>query len=124
MTKRVNIIKQFKKLIIKQEISIQFGRLEKNKYKKNICIVVDHLNDTENLRKGSIANIQIKKEIKDMINNKFLVVPTKIKNPNIGSNNKYPEISIQNIKRNNMKDVMPLFKGNNNILQNINVIKN
>ena len=50
-----------------------------------------------------------------MINNKFLVVPTKIKNPNIGSNNKYPEISIQNIKRNNMKDVMPLFKGNNNI---------
>ena len=113
--KRVNIIKQFKKLIIKQEISIQFGRLEKNKYKKNICIVVDHLNDTENLRKGSIANIQIKKEIKDMINNKFLVVPTKIKHPNIGSNNKYPEISIQNIKRNNMKDVMPLFKGNNNI---------
>ena len=115
-SKRVNIIKQFKLLVIKQEISVQFGRLEKIN-RKNVSIYIDHLNKNENIRNPSVSNL-MKQEIQNMINNNFQKVPTKIKKVNIGSNNKFPEISLENMTREKNNDIMPLPKGNN---KNVNI---
>ena len=115
-SKRINIIKQFKLLVIKQEISIQFGRLEKIN-RKNVSIYIDHLNKNENVRNPSVSNL-MKQEIQNIINNNYQKVPTKIKKVNIGSNNKFPEISLENMTREKNNDIMPLPKGNN---KNVNI---
>jgi hypothetical protein len=115
-SKRINIIKQFKLLVIKQEISIQFGRLEKIN-RKNVSIYIDHLNKNENVRNPSVSNL-MKQEIQNIINNNFQKIPTKIKKINVASNNKFPEISLENMTREKNNDIMPLPKGNN---KNVNI---
>jgi len=115
-SKRVNIIKQFKLLVIKQEISIQFGKLEKIN-RKNVSIYIDHLNKNENIRNPSVSNL-MKQEIQNIINNNFQKIPTKIKKINVASNNKFPEISLENMTREKNNDIMPLPKGNN---KNVNI---
>ena len=115
--KIVNIIKQFKFLVIKQEISIQFGKLETNRNKKNVSVYIDHLNKNGTFINPSMSNL-MKKEIQNNINNNFQKVPTKIKNVNIGNRNKFPEISLENIKNDNIKMFMPIPNKN---VKNVNI---
>ena len=105
-TKKTIIIKQFKLLVIKQEISVQFGRLEKNRNRKNVSIYIDHINKIENLRNPSMS-IYMKQEIQNMKNNNFQRAQAKMKNVNIGNNSKLPDISSDK-KRENKNDISPL----------------
>ena len=87
-TKRANIIKQFKLLVIKQEISVQFGRLEKNKNRKNVSIYIDFLKKFKNLRDSDVSTL-MKQEIQKMINNNL----QKVKK---GNKDKSQENAIEN----------------------------
>ena len=116
-SKTLNIIKKFNLLVIKQEISIQFGKFENAKNKRNNNLYIDHLNKEENL-KIPRSNVLMKNEIKNIISNNFHKVETKVKKVNVNSNNKFPEISLENIKRGNNNDIMPLPKVND---KNINI---
>ena len=117
-SKMSNIIKKFKLLVIKQEISIEFGKFEKGKNKRNNSFYIDHLNRVESY-KIQRSNCLVKKDIKNIINNNFQKVETKVKKGNINSNNnKFPEISFDNIKRGNNNDIMQLPRGND---KNVNI---
>ena len=116
-SKALNIIKKFNLLVIKREISIQFGKFENAKNKRNNNLYIDHLNKEENL-KIPRSNVLMKNEIKNIISNNFHKVETKVKKVNVNSNNKFPEISLENIKRGNNNDIMPIPKVNN---KNINI---
>ena len=116
-SKALNIIKKFNLLVIKREISIQFGKFENAKNKRNNNLYIDHLNKEEN-SKIPHSNALMKNKIKNIISNNFHKVETKVKKVNVNSNNKFPEISLENIKRGNNNDIMPLPKGND---KNINI---
>ena len=107
--KKGNIIKQFKLLVINQEISIQFGRLEKKRHKKNVSLYIDHLNKNENFRNPSINNI-MNQEIKTIIINKVQKSPIEMKKVNKGNNNKFPDTSLQSILNsgNNKTNIFPI----------------
>jgi len=114
--KGINIIKKFKLLVINKEISIQFGKLEKDKNKKNVSVYLDHLNPINNLRNSSILG-STKQEIKEIMN-KFQKIETKIKKTNVG-NNKFPEISLENSKREFNNNITPIPKTNTKTINSI-----
>ena len=102
--KKGNIMKIFKLLVIKKEISIQFGQLSKDRKNKNISFYLDHLNPNQNFGVPSI-NAMTKQDIKEIMT-KFQKVETKIKKEN--QSKQFPEISFENSRRDN--NITPLHK--------------
>ena len=110
-SKKGNIIKIFKLLVIKKEISIQFGKLVKDRNNKNMSFYFNHLNPNENFRIPSI-NAMTREDIKEIMT-KFQKIETKIKKDNSSNYNKFPEISLENSRRDN--NIAPLPKTNANL---------
>ena len=101
--KKVNFVKNFKILIIKKEISIEIGKLAKDRNKKEISVFMDHLNKT--FFKSLSSNSTLKKANTKGISSQLKRVPTKKRN--IDFDFKFPEISMENVKKNNMDNGMP-----------------
>ena len=103
--KKVNFVKNFKILVIKKEISIEIGMLVKDRNKKSISILMDHLNKQVMFK--TPANSSLSK-----VNTKGISqlkrVPTRIKNDDFEN---FPEISLENVtKNNNLNDNLPIPK--------------
>ena len=107
-TKKGNIIKIFKLLVIKKEISIQFGKVVKDRNNKNMSFYFNHLNPNENFRIPS-TNAMTKQDIKQIMN-KFQKIETKVKKD---TSSKFPDISLENSRRDNNLALFP--KGSSNI---------
>ena len=105
--KKVKFVKSFKILVIKQEISIEIGKLAKDRNKKDISVLMDHLAKVVMFRNPT--NPSNRKQTTKGISNQLKRVPTKKKNSDFEDN--IPDISLENIKReNNYNDNMYLNK--------------
>jgi hypothetical protein len=97
--KKVNFVKTFKFLIEKQEISIEIGKLAKDRNKKNISVFMDHLNKKV-MFKNQVNN-GLKKVNTKGISSQLKRVPTRKKNDDL---DKFPEISLENATKKNYND--------------------
>ena len=87
------IKKYFKHLEEKREISIEIGKLAKDRNKKDVSVFMDHINLLKNL-----INIQIESGITHRVKR------IKTKKKNVDLDTKYPEITIKNITKNNIDE--------------------
>ena len=107
--KKVNFVKNFKILVIKKEISIEIGMLVKDRNKKNISILMDHLNKQVMFKTPLNSSL-------NKVNTKGISqlkrVPTRRRNDDFEN---FPEISLENVtKNNNLNDTnLPIPKKNN-----------
>ena len=97
LSKRVNFIKKFKFVSINQEISLEIGKLAKDRNKKEISVIMDHLTKVVRFKTPTSANL--KKDYPKGANNKLRRVVTKRRNEDF---DKVPEISMENIPKNNI----------------------
>ena len=104
--KKSNFVKNFKILVEKQEISIEIGKLAKDRNKKEISVFMDHLNKVVGFKMPTNTSM-IKKEKQKGISSLLMRVPTRRKN--IDFEFKFPEISMENVKKNNeLKNKIPI----------------
>ena len=104
--KKSNFVKSFKILVEKQEISIEIGKLTKDRNKKEISVFMDHLNKVVGFKMPTNTSM-IKKEKQKGISSLLMRVPTRRKN--IDFEFKFPEISMENVKKNNeLKNKIPI----------------
>ena len=104
--KKSNFVKTFKILVEKQEISIEIGKLAKDRNKKEISVFMDHINKVVGFKMPTNTNMT-KKEKPKGISSLLMRVPTRRKN--IDFEFKFPEISMENVKKNNeLKNKIPI----------------
>ena len=108
INKKENLVKKFKILIEKNEQSIEIEKIKKDLNKKEVSVFMDHLNKVQVGFKMPINNnINIKKEKVKGISSQLMRVPTRRKN--IDFDIKFPEISMENVKKNNdLKNNLPV----------------
>ena len=105
--KKENFVKKFKILIQKKEQSIEIEKIKKDLNKKEVSVFMDHLNKVSVSFKMPINNNNIKKDKVKGISSQLMRVPTKRKN--IDFDMKFPEISMENVKKNNdLKNNLPV----------------
>ena len=108
--KKVNFAKKFKILIQNKEISIEIGKLAKDRNKKDIIVFMDHLNKLTLKTPTSVSTIK-NQNIKG-ISSQLKRVPTKRRELDL--NFKFPEISMENVYKNNMNSPLAIGDPNNN----------
>ena len=105
--KKETFVKKFKILIEKKEQSIEIEKLKKDLNKKEVSVFIDHLNKVSAGFRMPINNSNSKKEKPKGISNLLMRVPTRKKDNDL--DNKLPEISMENVKKNNeLRENLPV----------------
>ena len=102
------LTKVFKILIEEKEISIEIGKLAKDRNKKEICVFIDHLNKNNEIAGlKTLTSSTLNKEKQKGISSQLLRVPTRRRN--IDFDIKFAEISLENVKmKDEMKNNLPV----------------
>ena len=98
--KKVNFVKKFQILVEKTEISIEIGKLAKDRNKKDINVFMDHLNKL--VIKNPNSDSTFKNQNIKGISSQLKRVPTQRRNFDFDF--KFPELSMENVNKNYMNN--------------------
>ena len=98
-SRRENFVKKFKFFSKNQEISLEIGKLAKDRNKREVSVIMDHLKKVVRFKNPTSANL--KKDYPKGISNQLRRVVTKKKNDDF---DKLPEISMENVSKDNLNN--------------------